>query len=444
MHTRWALIGGLVTALVALGPGAAPAQGTAADHHLRLAQQALRRRPGDARALLRLGDAALRKWRQTGDAAWLARAEHALTRAVALAPDLAGARRHLAHVFYLRHEFDRAADEAQRAVALDPADGDAWGVLGDARLEVGRYDEAEAAYARMLRTRDDLHALARRAGLRSLRGDVRGALDDLARAIDEGRAAGRPAESIAWVQWQKAAEHLAVGEVAAAEAEYAAALATQPDYYRALAGLAQVRAAQGRLEAAAALCRQALAIVPLPEYAVLLGDVQARAGRPEEARRAYDLVEYIGRLDAVNRVMHNRELVLFWADQGVHLDQAVALARGELEGRRDVYGWDALAWALHRSGRSSEALPAMAEALRLGTRDARLHFHAGMIHHALGDAGRARDHLARALAINPRFHVRHAETAAAVLRGLEAARGPGGGAALPAPVPGDEGHDVGA
>ena len=79
--------------------------------------------------------------------------------------------------------------------------------------------------------------------------------------------------------------------------------------------------------------------------------------------------------------------------------------------RQDIYTYDVLAWALHKNGRSREAVTAMTEALRLGTRDARLFFHARMIYHAAGDLERARDYLARALATNPHFHVLQAAVA---------------------------------
>jgi tetratricopeptide (TPR) repeat protein len=94
--------------------------------------------------------------------------------------------------------------------------------------------------------KEDLASHARVSGLESLRGNSRGAIDHLRRAIASGRATSQPRESIAWAQWQLGAEHFAIGESAAAEAQFEAALRTFPGYYRALAGLAQVRVAQGR------------------------------------------------------------------------------------------------------------------------------------------------------------------------------------------------------
>ena len=86
--------------------------------------------------------------------------------------------------------------------------------------------------------------------------------------------------------------------------------------------------------------------------------------------------------------------------------------------RTDVYAWDLLAWALYRNGRAAEAVAPMTKALALGTRDARLYFHAGMIHRGAGDSAMAREYLERALALNPRFQVLQAGAAARALAEL--------------------------
>ena len=397
---------------------AAPRAETLPDQAIQREQLTLRRRPRDAGAYLRLGDAYVQKARATGDMSYLDLAAESLRQSLAIAPTNAGAVRHLAHVFASRHDFPAAVSQALQALALDPRDGDAWGVLGDAYLELGLYDRAREAYDAMIRLKGNLASHARMSGLESVRGNPRGSIDQLRRAIASGRSASQPRESIAWAEWQLGAEHFAIGEVAAAEAQFEAALHTFPGYYRALAGLAQVRVAQGRHGDAVLLYNKALAIAPFPEYASALGDLYTRMGRPGEASKQYELVEYIGRLNALNRVLYNRELAYFYADHDRKVEVAVELAQSEIESRRDIYGYDVLAWALYKSGRPEEALGPMNEALRLGTRDAKLFFHAGMIHQALGHRERAREYLAQALATNPHFHVLLADEAARVLANL--------------------------
>src|SRR5207248_3465068 len=134
--------------------------------------------------------------------------------------------------------------------------------------------------------------------------------------------------------------------LAEATAAVKASLRTFPEYHRALALLAQVRAAQGTYAQATSLYRRALAVVPLPIYAAALGDVLRKSGDPAGAQQQYDLVEYIARLSALNKTVYNRELAIFYADHDRNGKQSVTLERKELEVGQDVYPWDALAWSL--------------------------------------------------------------------------------------------------
>ena len=142
----------------------------------------------------------------------------------------------------------------------------------------------------------------------------------------------------------------------------------------------------------------------------------------KEAQQQYDLVEYIGHLSKLNQVLANRELALFYADQGIKLPEALDLARNELEVRHDIYTWDTLAWVLYRNGRFQEAAEAINKALALHTNDSLLLFHAGMIYHSVAKDSDAEDFLRRALRTNPHFHIFHAEVASRTLEEIAQSR----------------------
>jgi tetratricopeptide (TPR) repeat protein len=238
------------------------------------------------------------------------------------------------------------------------------------------------------------------------------------RSVEISQHAGLPAESIAWSQFMLGDDYFLAGDFAQARAAYLAALKSYPGYHRALAGLGKVAAAEGRLSEAIEDYQQAIRVIPLPAYAAALGDVYAKNGQAAEANKQYDLVEFIGRLNAFNQTVYNRELAIFYADHNIHLDRAVVLARKEFELRHDVYTWDALAWALFRNGQANEAAEAMTSALRLGTKDASLFFHAGLIYEQIGETEKARTFLDRAEALNPQFNLLLADVAQQALRRL--------------------------
>jgi tetratricopeptide (TPR) repeat protein len=411
---------GLILVLL-LGMGYSPvsAQRMATDNHVSYYQRLLQRNPKNARAYYGLGDALIRKARETGDPSYFNRAEEALKKSLEINPKNAGAMRHLAYVFYSRHEFKPAAVHARKAIARDATDGDAYGILGDALMETGQYEEAEDAYREMMQQEASLYSYSRRAGLKSLRGDSSGAMADLERAVAAGKAAKQPAESIAWAQWQLGSDRFNLGDLQKAESYYRQSLATYPNYYRALAGLAQVRAAQQRYDEAIDLYGQAVAILPMPEYIAARGDLYKRIGKSIEARKQYELVETIGKLSALNQALYNRELAYFYADHDIKLAEGLKLAERELDYRRDIYAYDVLAWNLYKNEKAGEAREAINQALRLGTKDAKLFYHAGMIYYRLGDEANARKYLKSALATNPHFHLVFADEAARILKTLE-------------------------
>jgi tetratricopeptide (TPR) repeat protein len=141
-----------------------------------------------------------------------------------------------------------------------------------------------------------------------------------------------------------------------------------------------------------------------------------------EAERQYGLVGAIANLYRANGVNADTALALFLADRGTDQDGAVGMARAGYAVAPGVYAADALAWALHQAGRSDEALAYANDALRAGTPDALLHYHAGMIHLALANDTEAERLLRRALDLNPHFSLTHAPKAAAAREALLAGR----------------------
>jgi tetratricopeptide (TPR) repeat protein len=403
-----------------LSPVASPATvatETPADRAIRAAETAVSAQPQQSAGYVALATAYMQKARESGDAGYYGRAEAAVQRALSLQPDAVEALRTLAWVQTGKHEFREALATAERLLERTPNDPLVYGLLGDAAIELGEYERAEEALQRMLDLHPGVASYSRAAYLRELYGDVDGAIALMEQAVKA--SSPRDPQPFAWCLVQLGHLYFNQGRVGKAETAYNNALAVFPHYYQALAALGRVRSVQQRYSEAIALYQQAVAIVPAPDVAAALGDLLWHAGRYDEAEKQYTLVEYIEHVNEINQMAYNRQLALFYADHNRNLDEAVALAETEAQRRHDVYSFDTLAWVYYKKGRFADAQQAMTQALRLGTQDAVLLFHAGMIAKELRQVGQAKDYLQRALELNPSFSLRDGETARQTLAELE-------------------------
>ena len=394
---------------------------TGLDSRIQSLQETLRgddqRAKGPAATML--GQAYLQKARETGDPGYYPKADALFQQALAGDGDDVDAIVGLGTLALARHEFAVALDWGEQARVLAPYHAAAYGVIGDAQVELGRYDEAIETVQEMVDLRPDLSSYSRVSYLRELMGDREGALVAMEQAATAGSGY---AENVAWVRVQLGNLRFDGGDLAGAASEYAAALAAVPGYAPGLAGQARVAAASDDLDRAADLYAEAVRTIPLPEFVVGYGDVLSAAGRQDEAVAQYALVAAIQQLYAANGVDTDLELALYTADHGSSEDlpEAVQKARAQVEVRPSIVAWDVLAWTLYRSGDLDEAAAASKEALRLGTRNALMHFHAGMIAAACGETAQAITFLESALALNPHFSVRYAPEARATLERLHA------------------------
>ncbi len=378
-------------------------------------QGRLRRHPDDTYAYAQLGLAYLQRVRETADASLYALAEQAFDQALARDPDQIDAILGRGVLALTRHNFADALNWGARARALNPYSADALGILVDAQVELGRYDEAAATLQTMVNLRPGLASYSRISYLRELHGDTAGAIAAMQRAV----AAGTPAsEATLWVQTQLGHLYLRSGDLAQAERAYRRALWAQPDYAYALAGLARMTAAQGHYHEAIKLYEPLAARLPLPEFVIALGELYETMDRQDEAKRQYDLVRAIQRLQAGAGVDVDLELALFEADRRDDPARTLLQAQRAYERRPSLYAADVLAWALYGAGEYEQAWRYSQEALHLGTREALWHYHAGMIAYALGDRAAARRHLQQALAIDPAFSTLFAPVARALLAAI--------------------------
>jgi len=376
--------------------------------------QAAARKRGRPDDWVRAGGEWVRKARRSADPGFYLNSDGCAATALVLEPEHAAALGLRGVALLNQHRFAEAQALAERALKRSPDDIGALGLASDALLELGRYDEAAAAAQRQMSLLPGMAAHARGSYLRWLKGDTQRA-KLLVRDALVGRNPADP-EPAAWTFVEAGTIFWHEADYAGADAIYAEALKWVADYPAALVGRARVAMAQKQPRIAIAYLRKAHAARPLVETAWLLGDAEAMAGDSGAAERAYDEALREGRRG------DRLGLAYLCAVKNRDIEEALRAIEEERRQRGGVYVDDVYAWVLYRAGRLAEARLASDRALRLGTRDARLLYHAGAIRIAAGDEDRGRVLVRRALTLNPGFDWTGAAEAKALV-GASAAKG---------------------
>lgn len=374
--------------------------------------------PTFAPALTKLAQGYFTRAGDTGDPAWLTRADSAGRRAVRADPTAFEALDALATIAASRHRFEEALDWTRRSLAVAPTRVAPLSIRTDALIELGRYREGFASAQRRQELRPDLESYSRLSYARELVGDREGAIRLMRLAIG---AAAPGSDEGATARTQLGLVLLAQGDIDAAEREMRAALAETPDSTNAAFGLGRVHAARGELVAAARLFAAVAADLPEPDHLAALAEVERALGRTEAAQTHVAAMR--ASLDRLTANGSNVDLdrPLLEADFRRPTAADIAMARRGRAARPGIVGDQVLGWVMTRAGRCAEGDRLATRSLRLGTRDPFLLFHAGMAAACAGRADVARSRLSAALKLSPTFSVRWAPVARRQLARIRAA-----------------------
>ncbi|MBC8002615.1 MAG: tetratricopeptide repeat protein [Opitutaceae bacterium] len=370
---------------------------------LRFLEQRVKSDPLDSIALNRLSVACIVQMRETGDLAFLDRALQSARSSLAAVPasQNSGGLAALAVAELELHHFREALALARQAYTIDPRNLGALATAGDAELELGDYAEAGKTYAMLSEGDPAPPVRARLARLAELKGDPQNAIALLRQNLGTG------VDSV-WYRVRLGELHFRMGDLEKADDLYESARRLRPESYLVLEHLAELRAAQGKYDDALALYQKVVAMVPRAEFFQALGDLYVFMKRPAEARPWHDraLTTYLKSVEAGNAHYYHH-LAGFYSDVRENPAEALRWARQDKAIRNSIYACDTLAWALYRNGEFAAAAEEMAKALALGTKDAHLLFHAGMIYSRAGQIERGGEFLKQALAANPRYNSFH-------------------------------------
>ncbi|HEX2534160.1 MAG TPA: tetratricopeptide repeat protein [Chitinophagaceae bacterium] len=366
----------------------------------------VRRNPEDNRSSLQLAALYLQEARVTGqyafyDAAALKQINGVLERDPALFEALA-----LKATLQLsQHHFAEGLATARAALARSPYNSNVYGMLVDANVELGHYEQAVEDAQKMVDIRPDLRSFSRIAYLRELHGDLPGATEAMQAAVTAGLDGDEPTS---WARVQLGRLYELQGNRQEAETAYAVTLSDRPGYAYALAGLGRLELGRKKYTEALAHFRQAYASVPDPEFLLGQSTAYALLNQPQKAKeqveaaiRAYQThAEEAGSEDDAGHYADG-ELAAAWVLAG-EPRKALAHALAEYNRRpKNIDMNSLLAWVYYKKGAAAEALPYMQAALRTKSGDPVLLLRAGLVYAGAGQKAEAKRLLAQGLRNDP-------------------------------------------
>ena len=390
-------------------------------HNLEIAawSRALTVDPASAVSLGMLSALHLQRARESGDESDYLRSEGYARRSLALRVNR-NAKTYvtLASTLMAEHRFAEAESVAREAVAYDPGVPQYLALLAEVRLELGDYAKARESYDSLLRFRSTLSIAPRLARWEELNGRTSEAFRILRAAVaGADTRLDIPTEQIAWFHFRLGDLEMRNGRFNRARQEFDRGLEVEPADYRILGGLAKLSLLEDDPDLAIAYGERGIALKLDPATLGTLGEAFLAKGDTAAAEENFHTMEIAVRGQPG---AYHRAWSLFLLDHDRRIDEVYTKAVAELATRKDIYGYDILGWSLYKLGRHQEAADNLRAALRLGTRDPLLYYHAGMIESALGHRKEAIAFLSNALRINPHFDYTQHRVARAMLDSLEA------------------------
>ena len=187
-----------------------------------------------------------------------------------------------------QHQFADAKKIAEEAKAINPDNAYVYGILVDANVELGNYEEAVAMSDKMQALKPSLESYSRASYLREIYGDYDGAIAAMKLAVQAGLPGSEPQS---WSLNVLGDLYYNIGKLDEAERTFQENLFIRPSYAPSMAGLAKVEMKKKNYTRALALLDSANAIMPQSSFEEQKADVYVAMGDTKKAMDKYAEVQ---------------------------------------------------------------------------------------------------------------------------------------------------------
>lgn len=321
-----------------------------------------------------------------------------------------------------QHHFADGLAIATKARNLNPYNSFIYGILVDANVEMGNYDEAVRAADKMVSIRPDLRSYSRISYLREIYGDYPGAIEAMKLAVQAGAPGNDGTE---WTRVQLGHLYENNGDLKNAEIQYTIALDNRTGYAPAIAGLGHIAIANKDFKKAINYFQEADTLVMDYTYKENLAALYKPSGQKTKSDSLASLVVEAMNKDAVSassneNIGHyvNRELAYAYLIVNNN-EKALQHALAEYNRRPDnIDVNENISWVYYKMKAYDKALQYLQTAVKTHSKNPVLLCRAGLIYAHAGDKELARSTLQEALKNNPNIDVDLRSESETVLKDL--------------------------
>lgn len=276
-----------------------------------------------------------------------------------------------------QHKFNEALATGKQALALNNTNSGIYGVLVDANVEIGNYEEAVKNCDKMISIRPDLRSYSRISYLREIYGDMKGSVKSMEQAIE----AGAPySEYKCWtiVTMGKMLENH--NQLDSAMAYYQFSAKERANYPFGIAGMASIEGKLGNYKKADSLYAIALNAVPEISFIMDQAKLYQKQGKNDEVKRLIPKIESMFQEDIESGHNVNMEYAFFLLDFKKDYKRALDLGLKEYKLRPNNIDVNRLlAFAYYANGDLKNAEKHVETAMKTKKQDADLYCIAGLI-----------------------------------------------------------------